>query len=98
MLRIIANTKNKKKSNKKNENSKDNQDICHKFTKQISKEIKKVIKIVNWYKKTSSEKRMNIMIYDILNNSGKKKIIDNIEDLVYKIIDLVKRNLVVTKK
>ncbi|HEX5185982.1 MAG TPA: HsdR family type I site-specific deoxyribonuclease [Nitrososphaeraceae archaeon] len=77
------------KVTKDKENSKD-------FTKKISKGIKKETELVGWKTKTSSEKQLSIIIYDILSEFPNKKLADNSEkkDLMTDhFIDLAKRNL-----
>jgi hypothetical protein len=66
------------------------------FTKKISEKIKNETELVGWKTKTSSEKQLSIIIYDILSEFPNKKLADNSEkkDLMTDhFIDLAKRNL-----
>ena len=60
-------------------------------TKKISDVVNDETKIVGWKTKTSSEKKMSISIYDILNEN---KFSDNqVDELTGQLIELAKRNL-----
>lgn len=66
------------------------------YTKKISESIKKETELVGWKTKTSSEKQLSIIIYDILSEFPNKKLAENSEkkDLMTDhFIDLAKRNL-----
>ena len=52
-----------------------------------------LIELVGWKTKRSSEKQLNIIIYDTLLEFNNKKIENMIDDLTECIIDLAKRNL-----
>ena len=76
--------------------------ISKDITKKITEKIEEETKLVGWKNKRSTEKRLNIVIYDIIfaefqktinknNNDKFKEIV--IEDLTKKIIDLAKRDL-----
>ena len=60
-------------------------------TKAIFDQIKKETEIVGWKTKTSSKKKMSIIIYDILTDN---KFSDGkVDGLTQKVIDLAERNL-----
>ena len=60
-------------------------------TNAIFDQIKKETEIVGWKTKTSSKKKMSIIIYDILTEN---KFPDGkVDELTQKIIDLAERNL-----
>jgi type I restriction enzyme R subunit len=73
--------------------TKNNKALSKSITKKISENIKKETELVGWKTKRSSEKQLNIIIYDTLSESKNKKIDDMIDDLTERIIDLAKRNL-----
>ena len=65
--------------------------IAMRATKKISDVVNDETKIVGWKTKTSSEKKMSISIYDILNEN---KFSDNhVDELTGQLIELAKRNL-----
>ena len=77
-----------------NGNKKKSQEI----TKDISDKIKPEVNLVGWKNKKTVEKRLNIIVYDILSELNNNKNdnnfeISNSEDLTYKIIELAKRDL-----
>jgi type I restriction enzyme R subunit len=73
------------------------------ITKQIAEKIEEETTLVGWKNKRSVEKRLNILIYDVIfaefqkrtnkNNDNKFKEEIVIEDLTKKIIELAKRDL-----
>jgi type I restriction enzyme R subunit len=66
------------------------------FTKKISKGIEKEIRLVDWKTKTSSEKEIYLIIYDVLSELNNKKLDSDDErkdKLVSRIIELAKLNL-----
>jgi type I restriction enzyme R subunit len=66
------------------------------FTKKISEGIKQETELVGWKTKTSSEKHIGNIIYDILSEIKNKKLEDNEDkknELTERFIDLAKRNL-----
>lgn len=65
--------------------------ISSKITKDIYKNILGETEIVDWKNKTSSAKKMNIAIYDILSNNKIPE--DKIDALSSEIIELARRNL-----
>ncbi len=60
-------------------------------TRKISDIVNDEAKIVGWKTKTSSEKKMSIAIYDILNED--KFSVSKIDELTGQLIELAKRNL-----
>ena len=68
-------------------------ELSKSITKKISNDIKNEIDLVGWKTKRSSEKQLNIIIYDILSASQNKKIENKIDELTEEFIDLAKRNL-----
>jgi hypothetical protein len=65
--------------------------ISKNTTKSIYEQIKKETELIGWKTKTSSKKKMSIIIYDIL--MGNKFPEDKIDGLTNKIIELAERNL-----
>lgn len=70
---------------------KDERTISKNTTKSISDQLKNEIDIVGWKTKTSSKKKMSIIIYDILTENRFPE--NKIDELTQKIIDLAERNL-----
>ncbi|HJT85972.1 MAG TPA: hypothetical protein VJ697_15940 [Nitrososphaeraceae archaeon] len=68
-----------------------NKELSKLITKRISSNIKKETDLVGWKTKRSSEKQLNIIIYDILSTAENKKIENKIDDLIEEFIDLAKR-------
>jgi type I restriction enzyme, R subunit len=73
--------------------TKNNKELSKSITKKISENIKIETELVGWKTKRSSEKQLNIIIYDTLLGFNNKKIENIIDDLTERIIDLAKRNL-----
>src|SRR5437867_11185211 len=67
-------------------------ELCIKVTKKISNGIKDETRLVGWKNKTSSEKQLGMIIYDILTETQNKKLQDNIDELTRNIIELAKNN------
>jgi hypothetical protein len=67
-------------------------ELCIKVTKKISNGIKDETRLVGWKSKTSSEKRLGMMIYDILEGSKNRKLGDNVDELTRQIINLAKNH------
>jgi len=67
-------------------------ELCIKSTKKISDEIKDETRLVGWKNKTSSEKQLGMIIYDILTETQNKKLQDNIDELTRNIIELAKNH------
>lgn len=65
--------------------------VSRNVTNSIFKKVKEETKIVGWKTKTSSEKKLSIIIYDILTEN--KYPDDKVNEITMKIIDLAKRNL-----
>ena len=65
--------------------------ISKNTTKSIFGQLKKEIEIVGWKTKTSSKKKMSIIIYDILTENKFPE--NKVDALTQKIIDLAERNL-----
>ncbi|MGI0033720.1 MAG: type I restriction endonuclease subunit R [Nitrososphaeraceae archaeon] len=68
------------------------------FSKDITKKIFEGIKeeitnISDWQNKLTSQKKLESTIYDILNETGNKKIENNIDEIIEQVIELAKRNL-----
>jgi type I restriction enzyme R subunit len=71
-------------------------ELSIKFAKKISKGIEKEIRLVDWKTKTSSEKEIYLIIYDLLSELNNKKVNSDDETkdkLVSRIIELAKLNL-----
>jgi hypothetical protein len=71
-------------------------EISKEFTKKIAEGIKQETELVGWKTKTSSEKQIGNVIYDILAEIQNKKIADNEDkknELTERFIDLDRRNL-----
>ena len=67
-------------------------------SKQITKNIFEGIKgeitnIPDWQNKLTSQKKLESTIYDILNETGNKKIENKIDEIIEQVIVLAKRNL-----
>ena len=68
--------------------------ISKDITKKIFDGIKEEItKIPDWQNKLTSQKKLEATIYDVLNETGNKKIESNIDDIIEQVIELAKRNL-----
>ena len=65
--------------------------VSKKTTKSLFDQIKKETEIVGWKTKTSSKKKMSIIIYDILTDNKFPE--DKVDGLTQKVIDLAERNL-----
>ena len=65
--------------------------ISKNTTKSIFDQLKNEIEIVGWRTKTSSRKKMSIIIYDILTDN--KFTETKVDELTQKIIDLDEHNL-----
>ena len=66
------------------------------FTKKISEWIRQETELVGWKTKTSSEKHLGNIIYDIVSEIHNKKLSDNEDkknELTERFIELAKRNL-----
>jgi type I restriction enzyme, R subunit len=68
------------------------------FSKNITKKIfegikEEIINIQDWQNKLTSQKKLESTIYDILNETGNKKIENNIDEIIEQVIELAKRNL-----
>ena len=68
------------------------------FSKDITRKIFEGIKqeitnIPDWQNKLTSQKKLESTIYDILNETGNKKIINDIDNIIEQIVVLAKRNL-----
>ena len=70
---------------------KDDGTISKNTTKSIFDQLKKETEIVGWKTKTSSKKKMSVIIYDILTENKFPE--NKIDELTQKIIDLAERNL-----
>jgi Type I restriction enzyme HindI endonuclease subunit-like, C-terminal len=70
---------------------KDDESIPKNTTKSIFDQLKKEIEIVGWKTKTSSKKKMSIIIYDILTENKFPE--NKFDGLTQQIIDLAERNL-----
>ena len=74
--------------------TKNNENISKELTKKISEGInEEITKIKDWQKKLTSQKKLESTIYDILAESGNKKIENKIDDIIEQIINLAKINL-----
>jgi type I restriction enzyme R subunit len=63
-------------------------------TKKISEGInEEITKIKDWQKKLTSQKRLESTIYDILIQTGNKKIENKVDELIEQIMNLAKLNL-----
>jgi len=70
------------------------QNLSKDTTKKISEGINdEITKIKDWQKKLSSTKKLESTIYDILNETGNKKIENKMDNLIEQIINLAKINL-----
>jgi type I restriction enzyme R subunit len=68
--------------------------ISKETTKKISEGIKEeIVKIKDWQRKLSSQKKLESTIYDILNSTNNVKIEIKIDDIIEQVIELAKRNL-----
>ena len=65
--------------------------ISKNTTKSIFDQLKNEIEIVGWRTKTSSRKKMSIIIYDILTENKFPE--TKVDELTQKIIDLAEHNL-----
>ena len=65
--------------------------ISKNTTKSIFDQLRKEIEIVGWKTKTSSKKKMSIIIYDILTENKFPE--NKVDGVTQKIIDLAERNL-----
>jgi hypothetical protein len=65
--------------------------IAKNATRKVSSIVNDEIQIVGWKTKTSSDKKMSIAIYDILNESKIPEA--KVDGLTSQIIELAKRNL-----
>ena len=70
---------------------KDDGTISKNITKSIFDQLKKEIEIVGWKTKTSSKKKISIIIYDILTENKFPE--DKVDELTQKIMNLAERNL-----
>jgi type I restriction enzyme, R subunit len=72
----------------------DDENISKDITKKIFEGIKEEItNIPDWQNKLTSQKKLESTIYDILNETGIKKIENNIDEIIKQVIMLAKRNL-----
>jgi len=72
----------------------DDANISKDITKKVFEGIKEEItNIPDWQNKLTSQKKLESTIYDILNETGNKKIENNIDDIIEQVIELAKRNL-----
>lgn len=63
-------------------------------TRKIFEGIKEEItNIPDWQNKLTSQKKLESTIYDILNETGNKKMEKNVDGIIEQIIELAKRNL-----
>lgn len=70
--------------------------VSKNFTIKISDEIREEIELVGWKTKTSSEKHLGNIIYDIVSEIQNKKLSNNEDkknELTVRFIELAKRNL-----
>jgi type I restriction enzyme R subunit len=70
---------------------KNDERISKDITDAIYAKVKEEVGIVGWKNKRSSEKKMSIVIYDILSENGYPE--DKINEITMQIIDLAKRDL-----
>lgn len=75
-------------------NEVDDGNISKNTTKKIFQGIKEEItNIPDWQNKLTSQKKLESTIYDILNETGNKKIENNIDDIIKQVVELAKRNI-----